>query len=231
MKMFSKQKRSARFAQYGFVNLLVWLFIYLVIGPFLSGIPYANHVLSGLFLLVLFSAAGAMTSKNTLLKVSLGLLAVSVFVTVLQSLGLLFFKVDIASIAVVLFLVPMIYSFSGHVLRAKEVTGNIICCALCLYLLIGVLWGGLYAILESVSPGSFAGVLLEQESSFDSKIHHLQYLSFVTLSTLGYGDITPQSHGAASLCQTEAIIGQFFAMVILARLVGIQVAQETSVKK
>jgi hypothetical protein len=58
------------------------------------------------------------------------------------------------------------------------------------------------------------------------RIHLLNYFSFVTLSTLGYGDITPQTQGAAALCQVEAILGQFFTVALLARLVGIQVAQQ-----
>jgi len=52
------------------------------------------------------------------------------------------------------------------------------------------------------------------------KVHVFNYFSLVTLTSLGYGDITPQSLGAASLCQMEAIIGQFYTAVLVAWLVG-----------
>ncbi|HFQ90519.1 MAG TPA: two pore domain potassium channel family protein, partial [Desulfobulbus sp.] len=60
------------------------------------------------------------------------------------------------------------------------------------------------------------------------RLRHFQYFSFVTLTTLGYGDILPRTEGATALCQTEAIVGQFFMAVLVARLVGIRVAQEFS---
>ena len=60
------------------------------------------------------------------------------------------------------------------------------------------------------------------------KAYFLNYLSYITMTTLGYGDITPQTKTAVALCQAEAMLGQFFAMVLVARLVGIQVAQETA---
>lgn len=54
----------------------------------------------------------------------------------------------------------------------------------------------------------------------DSPLHIFNYFSMVTLTTLGYGDITPQTAGAGALCQMEAIVGQFFTAVVVAWLVG-----------
>ncbi|RUM45652.1 MAG: Ion channel protein, partial [Desulfocapsa sp.] len=67
----------------------------------------------------------------------------------------------------------------------------------------------------------YSGVLLNAQSD---PIHLFNYFSFVTLTTLGYGDITPQTAGAASLCQMEAIVGQFFTAVVVAWLVGMHVS-------
>jgi voltage-gated potassium channel Kch len=69
-----------------------------------------------------------------------------------------------------------------------------------------------------MSPGSFAGVLLETPK--DSVLTTFNYFSIVTLTTLGYGDITPQSLAAGALCQIEAITGQFYIAVLVAWLVG-----------
>jgi voltage-gated potassium channel len=89
----------------------------------------------------------------------------------------------------------------------------------------------LYAVLESVAPGSFSGVLLEDPASVHETSRHLEYFSFVMLSTVGLGDITLTSRAAAALCQAEAIFGQFFVFVLIACLVGLQVAQHTSTEE
>ena len=89
---------------------------------------------------------------------------------------------------------------------------------LCLYLVIGLFWGTLYTLLYELSPGAYAGALLEINTH--SHLTTFNYFSMVTLTTLGYGDITPQTPGAASLCQLEAIMGQFFTAVVVAWLVG-----------
>lgn len=72
--------------------------------------------------------------------------------------------------------------------------------------------------MGELSPGSYSGALLEKEP--DNLLHIYNYFSMVTLTTLGYGDITPQTPGAAALCQMEAIVGQFFTAVLVAWLVG-----------
>ena len=104
---------------------------------------------------------------------------------------------------------------------------RLICAALCLYLFLGTFWGYLYEILYEVFPGSFSGDLLARDATYSMSIRqHFQYFSFVTLTTLGYGGIVPNTSGAAALCTSEAITGQFFMAVLVARLVGIQVSQQ-----
>ena len=81
-------------------------------------------------------------------------------------------------------------------------------------------------MVDALAPDSFAGELIQDTNTFHQDLRYFQYFSFMTLSTVGYGDITPQTMGATVLCQTEAILGQFFIVVLVARLVGIQVSQE-----
>ena len=93
---------------------------------------------------------------------------------------------------------------------------------LCLYLILGLFWGALYSLLYELSPGSFAGAMLYQAEG--SVLTVFNYFSMVTLTTLGYGDITPQTQAAGALCQIEAIAGQFYIAVVVAWLVGNVVA-------
>ena len=112
----------------------------------------------------------------------------------------------------------LIYAFIQQLLRTTKVTVEIIAATLCLYLVIGLFWGTGYTLLAQLNEGAFSGNLLEGAAT--SRLHLFNYFSMVTLTTLGYGDITPQIPAAASLCQMEAIVGQFFTAVLVAWLVG-----------
>jgi hypothetical protein len=99
---------------------------------------------------------------------------------------------------------------------------NVISSAIVVYMFIGFMWAGLYQILEHMDPGSFSVSQAIQEQGLDA---HFHYFSFVTLTTLGYGDITPVSHPARNFAVLEAFIGQVYLTVLVARLVGTYIAQ------
>jgi len=92
---------------------------------------------------------------------------------------------------------------------------------MCVYLILGVFGAVLYFLLETVLPGSFAGL-----DDYDENLWfwRLLYFSFVTLSTLGYGDITPANAFSESMAYLEAIVGQFYIAVLVASLVGMYIA-------
>jgi voltage-gated potassium channel len=93
--------------------------------------------------------------------------------------------------------------------------------ALDVYLLIGVICGLLFCILEKQWPGSFyfhSKPLFENTSSI---MPDMLYFSFVTLATLGYGDITPVAGPARALAVVETICGQIYLVVVVARLVSL----------
>jgi hypothetical protein len=92
---------------------------------------------------------------------------------------------------------------------------------ICIYLLLGYCFANVFALLETLSPGAFR--FADGAPSTPSALEmQMAYFSFVTLSTLGYGDITPLSGPAKSLAMIEAVIGPMFVAVFLARLVGVR---------
>lgn len=95
---------------------------------------------------------------------------------------------------------------------ADRITGAVV-----LYLLIGVTWAVAYAILHAHSSGTFSG----GEGDTEFLLERWIYFSFVTLTTVGYGDITPVTTAARSLAILEALVGQLYPAVILARLVSL----------
>jgi len=106
------------------------------------------------------------------------------------------------------------------------VTSGTISAALVVYLLLGVIWFQAFVLVEHLAPGSFYGI-----STGDPAVvrGELFYYSFVTLTTLGYGDIGPLSDRSRSLALTEAIIGQLYLVVLVAALVGMHLTQRVQV--
>jgi voltage-gated potassium channel len=93
--------------------------------------------------------------------------------------------------------------------------------ALSVYLLIGIAFAWLYEAIYVIDPGAFKGVEIDPLG----ELGEFQYFSFVTLTTLGYGDISPTTRIAGSFATLEAIIGQVYLTVLVARLVGMQISQ------
>jgi hypothetical protein len=110
-----------------------------------------------------------------------------------------------------------------EVYSKPTVTLDAIAGGLCGYLLIGLAFAHVYCLLADTTPPSFRG--LDPGKSQDEIHFLLTYYSFSTLTTLGYGDITPARDTARSLAFTEAITGQFYLAVLIAELVGKRLAQ------
>jgi hypothetical protein len=111
------------------------------------------------------------------------------------------------------------------VFRSREITTESLAGAICAYLLIGALWADVFSILETVRPGSFSSVTATSDAvtaveSARLQVAQFSYFSFVTLSTLGYGDITPLTRPARNLAALEAIFGQLYLAFLIARLVS-----------
>lgn len=114
----------------------------------------------------------------------------------------------------------------GEVLQSRHITVDRILGGLSVYLLIGIGWAMLYAFCTLVDPGalSLAGepVVLAQDRQFSVFV----YYSFVTLSTLGYGDILPTTAAVRTLAWVEAVLGQVFLAVFIAKLIALNVAAQ-----
>ena len=108
-------------------------------------------------------------------------------------------------------------------MRAGRVDANHVFAALDTYLLVGLIFGVGYSLLDGVWPDSFAAPL---ESDLD--LAGGVYFSFVTLATLGYGDVVPISNIARGIAILEAVAGQLYLAVLVARLVSLYSQQSRS---
>ncbi len=132
--------------------------------------------------------------------------------------------VHIAGIAVLFtfFVLAAAFAFT-RVLEDDNVDMNRIAGAISIYMLIGLIWASLYFFLSLVDPHAFNGLSdlgSDEMKHLNAAYMDLLYYSYVTLSTLGYGDVTPVSRAAQSLAYLEAICGVMYVAVLVAALVG-----------
>jgi len=217
-----------------YLNLLLSLIIMFFFLPLFqnSSSPLANLIFAFFFLLLILSclrlvAARGIKPKGKLVRwtifISAALGLVLHIIELIASGGLR--KILILNIAgsacysILLIIVAVLIIkdlFSG-----KKVTIDKIYGAVTAYLMLGLFWVGLYEITCAFRPGAIAATNGAPLSNYAGFVH----FSLTTLTTLGYGDIVPISKLAMSLANCEAVVGQFFLAVIVARLVGLFIAQ------
>jgi voltage-gated potassium channel len=131
----------------------------------------------------------------------------------------------LAACAILISLLYCCFVLCRALLLADEVSGNEIAGSLSLYLLLGFVWSYAYVLLELFRPDSFdLGLVGRPVGS------RLVYFSFVTLTTLGYGDITPLTPFARMLTILEAISGQLYVAVVVSYLLSIHIDQRLKAK-
>ena len=124
----------------------------------------------------------------------------------------------LATVALLAFCVLGAIVSIRFILSSAEIDANHLLGALTVYLLLGVIWALLYELLRLHDPSAFAN--LARGVGEPGATGELLYFSYVTLTTLGYGDVSPASASARSLATLEAILGQLFLAVLIASLIG-----------
>lgn len=115
------------------------------------------------------------------------------------------------------FLLVSILFTLGKVARGTEVSVNRLIGAVCIYLMFGVIWAVAYTTVAMADPQAFSGIQAPDGRGWDSG---WLYFSFITMTTLGYGDVAPVSAIARTLAYLQAIFGQFYIAILVAGLVS-----------
>ena len=126
-------------------------------------------------------------------------------------------SVSMTMAAIVALILFSMYCVLRYVLRARVITRDQIYGGICAYLMLGFAFGAVFYLLNILVPDSFA---VNTRLPVVGENPDLMYFSFVTLATLGYGDITPLSRFARSLSELEALTGSLYIAVFMARLVS-----------
>ena len=202
-----------------FLFLLVVLVLHIAIYPFFEEEGFGGFAFKIFSMLVLFSCLFAIRQRTRILIVAMVLGGLSIVTNwnylVYELPGDLINHL-VFSLIFIVFITAMIL---GDVLKGSKVTTDNIYGGICVYLLLGYAWALIYRLVEVIHPGSLNVTALGPEDPI--RMSDLIYFSYVTLTTLGYGDITPASTYSRSLAVLEAMTGSIYIAVFIARLIGI----------
>jgi voltage-gated potassium channel Kch len=201
--------------------MLIFLVINVVVVYPLSAAGLAGHLLFGIIFGLLLVTGIAATARHTAVLVafsSIAVLASAVhwvrYVDPTPALQL----ADIAASMVSCTLLTVILCL--QVFREGEVRSARVQGAVAIYLLLAMIWAFGYALIAALDPSAFQETIAVPPNESDT--HRYMYFSFVTLTTLGLGDIVPLSPLARLLVILESMIGQLFPVILIARLVSLE---------
>jgi voltage-gated potassium channel len=212
--------RRLRLRRFSTVQLLIALALFFIWAPFVEEIKGGDLIVSGLFSLVLLAGVVAVADRKCILVI-----AIVLAIPAIAGRWINHFRPDlippavflVAGLILIAFVVGNLLRF---VLRAPSVNTEVLCASISAYLMLGLMWTLAYWLVDQLTPG---GAFAFNTNAGTRSINGFNgfYFSFVTLSTVGYGDITPVSRMARWLAAMEAMTGLLYVAVLIARLVSL----------
>jgi len=212
------------FAKNRYTHLLAGVLLLLLLGPLLREIHFGwVSMLSLLVLLVILLTLWSLHLKKGLFTICVLLAVVGFFTDVFMGRGDLHAGV-IAAGTFSLFLLIAIFVFIKRIFEEKNITLDTIEGGIAIYFLTGIFWALIYQSCLYFDSGFLS------LAARHIVVSDLIYYSFVTMTTLGYGDITPIAPFARNLAILEAVFGQLYIAIFIARLIGLHLSAAKSVQ-
>jgi voltage-gated potassium channel len=212
------------FEQRGHRTLLLALLTMLLVSPFFQQYDTFQWLLAVIFTLVLLAAVRTVANRAGQYRVALVLAVLAV----VPQFGVLIERSE--WLETVRYLAMMLFLFwvcalllRNIIVRSHAVTTDLILGAINIYLMVGVAFAFMFGLIEQLQPGSFTG--LGESLLVQDPVYPLIYFSFITLTTLGYGDITPITSFGMTAAYIEAMFAQLYLAILVARLVGLYIGQ------
>jgi hypothetical protein len=199
--------------------LLLSLLGLILVYPYIGAGVLARVLLGVLYSMVLLGGTYALgqSGRALILKFGLAVLGIALQLTALLTGHIATWR--FAAVTYAAFLAITIGHVLQYVLKKGPVTADKLHGALAGYIMLALMWAFIYALTESLRPGSFGPGHIALE--VPDGLFHLLFFSFTTLTTTGFGDITPMTNQARSLVIIEEFAGVFFVGVLIARLAGL----------
>jgi len=215
------------FGRLRFKNLLFSLLAVLLVYPAVSDRSVAGRVFAVFFSWLILSAGYASAKGSPARRMTAIILGVPATAAIWFEQYSQSFGADLANyILVTGFFFFVAISLMIHIMRSEKITTDTLAGAASVYLLLGISWAFLYSFLEFLVPGSFnapEGLIFAGKSNWSA----FTYFSFTTLTTTGYGDITPVTLRGQSLAIVESVTGVLFTALLISRLVGMYIFHAT----
>jgi hypothetical protein len=202
-----------------FLYIVLVIMLVILIMPFIRHAGALGWLTSSLLIAMIPLASYYALSANR--KRAIVLLLLSLPFVLLDAVHLFYVNRDLSVLmycfGTLLYFYIVVLLLKDLLMRAT-ITTDMIYCAISIYLLIGIMWAGVYGLLESMAPGSF--------SAPSGSVDYV-YFSFVTLTTVGYGDVAPLTVLAKRLAIFEAGMGGIYMAIIVALIVGRYLSPQT----
>ena len=211
---------------YLFLSLIIFLFSAAVVVEFPGSL--GEDIFSIVTLIMLAVSMKSLKTERTWTWTVYALIAVFVLFTVLGKYFGHAFYVYFILVTLLVFFIGSFATAYKQVLFVGEIDTNKIIGSLSLYILLGLIWTMIYLLLLAMDPSAFSGV---EAANWQQGFSRIAYYSFVTLTTLGYGDILPTNHIAEFFVYMEAIIGVFYMAIIVSSLISLRLSAVEAQKK
>jgi hypothetical protein len=206
-----------------FIFLIIFIVALIVLGPFIQGF-IRLRVFMELFFSIIFVATIYAASQKIHHIIIAAVLLIPAFLAVwtpdIPANNILLTIGYICGLIVFAFAV---ISILKYIFTQETASRQTISAAVSVYLLIALMWSFIYRLIENLYPGSFAVAHDQLKGAENIYV----YFSLVTITTLGYGDITPVGSQAVALSVLEAITGQIYLVVVVAWFVGLYVSKKS----
>jgi voltage-gated potassium channel len=220
------QRRFARLANWSAFEFLISLLLLIVATPFVEDLAHGTFAEALLLTFMLASAVVAVSDRRSTLVVAMSIALLAIAGRWAHHFRPEFFPPSIYLGAALALLGFVLVQYLRYILRAPVVTFVVLCAAVSTYLMLGLLWAMAYLLVATIEPAAFA--LSAQPAATNTLTGFTAfYFSFVTLSTVGYGDIVPVSKVARMLAAMEATTGTLYVAMLIARLVSMHASSQS----
>jgi hypothetical protein len=211
--------RIGRF-RFSAVELLIALVLFFFLTPFLEDLKLGDIIDGALMGLVLVASVLAVGGRRRSLLAMALLMSPALVARVVNV-----FRPDLVPhwaflVLALVFLLVVVVRLFRFILTAVRVNGEVLCASIANLLILGLLWAFAYELVAQVNPQAF---LFNSPPGVEPTMTRMNaiYFSFVSLSTVGYGDIVPVSGVARMLANMESMTGMLYVAVLIARLVAL----------
>ena len=204
-----------------FLILMVLILSLLIVGPILESFVAVGNVIDVFMTAIVICMLYLITNRKGLLYFGGVLAGIMILTMWLDN----FYEHNLLSTSSIIFgiilTIVVTKSTLMFIIKSETVTRAVVYAGMLLYILIAQLWAMVYMLLYLITPASF------NLPGGQGNLLVFEYYSFVTLTTLGFGDITPLTNVAKMFSVLEAVVGQLYLVVVIAWLVGMGVARES----